>query len=649
MNKRLVQFVALALLLIYAAAPATAQSDPFPVTVVHKYGTTEIPAEPQRVVAIGYTEQDALLAVDVTPIAVRYWYGDETNAIFPWAEDRVEGDNPIVLNMPFGNLNYEAILALEPDLISAVTAGITQEEYELLSQIAPTVAHPDGYIDFGVPWQVAAQLIGDAVGKSDEAAAAVEEVEGLFADVRAQNPQFADKTVAVAYSFGGAYGFYTDQDTRARFFTDLGFVVPDELVEIAGGNFYAEVSTERMDLLDQDLIVMVSLQFVEGGREALEADPLWSQLEAVQDGRVVYFDLDAENALGFSSPLSLPFALDAALRQLQAMFQADAAASAECEPGFRLFDNELLATDAVCIPEDPQRIVAQDLAALEMMYVLGIEPVATPNELVTALFPTLPAPYNTELVSYYAQFPDFGGFTINVEALLEVQPDIILLNLFYAPAEDGFIEQLSQIAPVVAVDSLFWKDIMPVFGAALNVEAEAQMLLDGYEARVETFREITQGRYEGASVALVMYGLDGALNMNLPGGISWVALDDLGFVVPPALPNTSEEVLKTFGSPYPMLSLEELSLLEADYLIMMSGSYTPEQAAAIETEFDELAENPLWSSLSAFQNDHVYFTGPHWLANGVLEAHIVLDEAFAYFVSVEPADVSPNPFVPETP
>jgi iron complex transport system substrate-binding protein len=334
MNKWLAHLAIFALLLILTAAPAAAQDAVFPIIVEHKYGNTEITAEPQRVVAIGYTEQDYLLAVGVTPVAVRYWYGDETNAIFPWAEDFVEGENPIVLNMTFGNLNYEAILALEPDLISAVTAGITEEEYELLSQIAPTVAQPDGYIDFGVPWQVAAQLIGDAVGKSDEAAAAVEEVEGRFADVRAQNPQFADKTVAVAYSFGGAYGFYTDQDTRARFFTDLGFVVPDELVEIAGANFFAEVSAERMDLLDQDLIVMVTLQFVEGGRETLEADPLWSQLEAVQDGRVVYFDLDAENALGFSSPLSLPFALDAALPQLQAMFPCDDAAQAatECEP-----------------------------------------------------------------------------------------------------------------------------------------------------------------------------------------------------------------------------------------------------------------------------------------------------------------------------
>lgn len=131
----------------------------------HKFGSTTITEAPERVVAIGYTEQDLLLAVDVQPVAVRYWYGDENNAIFPWAQDKVEGETPIVLNMPYGNLNYQAILALEPDLISAVTAGITQEEYELLSQIAPTIAQSGDYIDFGMPWQEATQMVGAALGK----------------------------------------------------------------------------------------------------------------------------------------------------------------------------------------------------------------------------------------------------------------------------------------------------------------------------------------------------------------------------------------------------------------------------------------------------------------------------------------------------
>lgn len=339
--------------------------------------------------------------------------------------------------------------------------------------------------------------------------------------------------------------------------------------------------------------------------------------------------------------LKVIFVLCLAMLMMQIPLYAQATV---CPEGFRLFDHDLLATDPVCIPNNPQRIVAQDLAALEMMYALDLKPVASPDELVTAVFPTLPSPYGEALVSYYADLPDFGGFTVNFEALLAAQPDIILVNMYYAPASEGFIDQLSQIAPVVAVNSIFWKDIMPVFAAALNLEAEAQALLDGYETRVETFRELTQGEFEETSVALAMYGLDGFLAVHLPGGISWVALEDLGFEVPDALPDTPEAVMSEFGDPYPMLSIEQLPLLEADYLIMMSGSYTPEQAAAIEAEFAGLADDPLWGTLSAFQNEQVYFTGPHWLANGILEAHIVLDEAFAYFANVDPNEVSPNPF-----
>jgi iron complex transport system substrate-binding protein len=302
---------------------AVVHGQDFPVTIEHQYGSTTISEAPQRVLSLGYTEQDYLLALDVQPIAVRYWYGDETNAIFPWAQEKISGENPPVLNMAFGALNYEAILALEPDLISAVTAGISEEEYELLSQIAPTITQAEGYINFGMPWQEVTTMIGEAVGKSDEAQTLIAEVEDLFADAKNSNPNFVGKNIAVAYYYEEKYGIYTDQDSRARFFTDLGFVVPSELVELAGESFYADISTERLDLLEQDAIAIVNLQFIEGGRETLETQPLFSSLQAVQDGRVVYLDETAENALGFSSPLSLPFALNAVLPQLETMFREE--------------------------------------------------------------------------------------------------------------------------------------------------------------------------------------------------------------------------------------------------------------------------------------------------------------------------------------
>jgi iron complex transport system substrate-binding protein len=254
---------------------------------------------------------------------VRYWYGDENDAIFPWAEDEAGGTEPIVLNMPYGTLNYEAILALEPDLISAVDSGITQEEYEALSQIAPTIAQLPEYIDFGMPWYETTRLIGAAVGKSAEAEALISHIEALFAEAREANPQFEGKEIVVAYNYGEArtYGFYSDQDIRGRFFAQLGFVVPEDLKEITGESFYADISLERIDLFDRDVLVFLGLQFAEGGREAIEADPLISQLQVVENGRVVYIPPEYDDALQFSTVLSLEYALKGIVPELQAVVE----------------------------------------------------------------------------------------------------------------------------------------------------------------------------------------------------------------------------------------------------------------------------------------------------------------------------------------
>jgi iron complex transport system substrate-binding protein len=297
-----------------------ASAEAFPITVEHKFGTTIITEAPERVVSIGFSDQDPLLALGVVPVAVRYWYGDETNAIFPWAQDEANGANPVVLNMDFGALNYEAILALEPDLISAVYSGITQEEYELLSQIAPTIAQSDEFTDFGMPWQETTRLLGAALGKSDEAEALVSETEALFTAARAENPDFANTDIAIVYSYSaGSYGFYPTQDPRGHFFTDLGFVIPDDLNELAGDSYYADVSPERIDLLDRDLIVMVGLQFVAGGRDEIESDPLLARLNAVQEGRILYISDDIDDALQFSTILSVEYGLEGILPELQAI------------------------------------------------------------------------------------------------------------------------------------------------------------------------------------------------------------------------------------------------------------------------------------------------------------------------------------------
>lgn len=303
---------------------ATAATSAFPVAIEHKFGLTEIPAEPQRVVALGYSDQDPLLALGVRPIAVRYWFGDEPYAVFPWARDELGDARPEVLDMPFGELDFERIAALRPDFISAVYSGITEQEYRTLAQIAPMLAQSGEYIDFGMPWQEATLLIGRALNREELVQELVSEVEARFAAARAGHPEWAGKRVVVGAPRGdGQFGFVASQDARSRVFTALGFEVPPELDEIAGDQFWGTVSLERADLLDQDLLVFHQLAWVEGGRAAIESDPLLRRLRAMQEGRVLFLEGQLDAALQFGTVLSLPFLLDHLVPMIEAAMDGD--------------------------------------------------------------------------------------------------------------------------------------------------------------------------------------------------------------------------------------------------------------------------------------------------------------------------------------
>lgn len=291
----------------------------FPVTIEHKFGSTTIEAAPQRVVALGFTDQDAVLAAGVTPIAVRYFFGDESDQVWPWADGAVTGEQPIVLNQPFGTLNFEAIAELQPDLITAVSAGLTEEEYNTLSQIAPTLAQSDAYVDFGVPWQEQTIVIGQALGREVQARELVSAMEAQFAEVRAAHPEFEGATAAIASPAGdGQYFFSGPQHERQRFLTSLGFVLPAELAELAGDAFYGTLSGERMDLLDTDILLWTTSA---EQTAALEADPLYQSLAVAQEGRDLFLDTTGADGLAgpaivFGSVLSFPAAFDELVPQL---------------------------------------------------------------------------------------------------------------------------------------------------------------------------------------------------------------------------------------------------------------------------------------------------------------------------------------------
>lgn len=297
---------------------AAQQGGAFPVTIKNKYGDTVVKQAPKRIVTVGLVEQDALLALGDVPVATTEWFGEKPGALFPWAKAKLgDGAVPQVLSDKDG-LQFEKIAALQPDLIIGLYSGITADDYQKLSAIAPTVAQPAGVPDYGVSWQVVARTVGQAVGKPDQADELVKGIEKRFADVRAQHPEFKGKTALMATPYEG-YFIYGTQDPRSRLLTDFGFTLPAGLDKTIGDKFGANISKERISLLDQQALVWFPTK---GGTAKLQADPLYKNLKVRTEGRDVFieenYDDQLYGATSFVSVLSLPIVLDELVPKLAA-------------------------------------------------------------------------------------------------------------------------------------------------------------------------------------------------------------------------------------------------------------------------------------------------------------------------------------------
>lgn len=287
----------------------------FPVTVKHALGETTIEKAPQRVVTYGYTDQDPALALGTVPVGTLRWIPQwKKRGVGVWAEPKLGSAQP--KQYSGDSIDFEGIAAARPDLILIVTYALPKADYDKLSQIAPTVATPAGYPDWGTPWQAATQQVGAALGKPAEAKALIADTEALFTKAKADHAGFAGKQVLLtAPGTNGQLSVFAPTDTRGRFVTSLGFETPPEIAKVTGKEFYAYISAERMDLVDVDALVVMADD--PATRKDLEKQPAFKNLDVVKDGRTIMIDdLNLSMALSASSVLSIPYAMDRLLPQL---------------------------------------------------------------------------------------------------------------------------------------------------------------------------------------------------------------------------------------------------------------------------------------------------------------------------------------------
>ena len=304
------------------ATPGTKRA--FPVSIEHAFGATEIPEEPQRVVTWGWGSTDAAVALGVVPVAMPFQsYGGDADGVLPWVRERLEQEGheipevlPDVQEPPI-----EAIAAAEPDLILAPYSGITEDQYELLSQVAPTVAYPEE--PWATPWRETIEIVGAALGKPDEARDLLADIDAQVAAQAEAHPELQGKSVALVWNTPDAFYVYKPADARVAFTLDLGLTSAESVERLAQGDetFFYTLSPERLDELDSDVLVSYA-DTQESSRAFLESPQaqLMEQVRAGAVAEVVGTELIA--AVSPPTALSLTWGLERYVAELSEAAQA---------------------------------------------------------------------------------------------------------------------------------------------------------------------------------------------------------------------------------------------------------------------------------------------------------------------------------------
>ncbi|MEU3265450.1 iron-siderophore ABC transporter substrate-binding protein [Streptomyces bacillaris] len=299
-------------------APAAA-TGAFPVTVEHAFGSTKVEKAPQRVVSVGYTDDQAILAFGIRPVGMVDQYPNpvgqvpDINTQWPWVKDKWGDTRPeVVMKNGDAGPNFEKIASLRPDLIIAVYSEVDRAAYDKLSKIAPTVGRTKTEKEpFSAPWQDNAVHIAKALGKETEGEELVTGIQEKLDAAKKANPDFADQKAVALSWYKDAVHPFTSTDVRGQLVTGSGFTYQTEIDKVADGNFSTQLSPERIDLIDVDRIFVINDK---ADTEALKKFELFANLPAVKNGKVSYL-LDSEGpaigaAMSQGTLLSLPYAID---------------------------------------------------------------------------------------------------------------------------------------------------------------------------------------------------------------------------------------------------------------------------------------------------------------------------------------------------
>ena len=280
------------------AAQSGAADAKFPQTVETAFGDVTVKAAPKRIVALGWGDAETALALGYQPVGASDWLEFGGDGVGPWAEGLYDQSPKIIDTL---EPSYEAIAALDPDLILDVKGSGESERNARLSEIAPTIGVPEDGKNYLTDQEEQVEMISTALGVPAKGDALLDEVDAAYEAAAKAHPEWDGKTVTAATKTSEGWGAYIEDSNRVETLERYGFEQNPQIetLPLNAEGFSVPISSEQLDKMEADLIVAFPIYI---DTTEITDDAQWKKLKAVREGRSIVIDGDISAAYSLGSP-----------------------------------------------------------------------------------------------------------------------------------------------------------------------------------------------------------------------------------------------------------------------------------------------------------------------------------------------------------
>ncbi|MCM3758352.1 ABC transporter substrate-binding protein [Sporosarcina aquimarina] len=247
------------------------------------------------------------------------------------------------------------------------------------------------------------------------------------------------------------------------------------------------------------------------------------------------------------------------------------------------------------LPAKVDNIVAASLESMEDAAILGVKPVG-----VLAIGEAIPEYLASELKGASLVGDKFAP---NNEAILALNPDVILGSSKHG---EDVVAAMNKIQTMIPYSHLSenWEENLQLLGKLTGKESKADEIIADYNAKAADAKEKIGDSLKDKTV-LVLRIRQGSLAVySEETYLNSVLYTDLGLQVPEIVTNTKGQ-----GE----LSLEALADINPDYIFLQ---FEDSENADNLTAKDDLLANPIFKSITAAKEDHVFVNTVAPLAQG---------------------------------